>query len=635
VARIVLQLPGGNPVLVSLTAADFLRYCSWAIFLLIGLWVVAQAIRRPTPVNIDVGLLFGGLATAIAATILVQLGLLTANRLLTSLTATALIAMPFLLVRLMDDVVGVPPALMRIFMGAFALYIAVIWLAPLERLGLFTLLLVLGLVLTLVYVAVACLRAVRRSQGITRRRLIAVSLGSLFLALNFGAGRLPLAPEDSRSLVDIFGVAAGISYYLGFAPPRWLRRVWQGPELRAFLARSASLPQLDDSIAMLRALEQGAAAALGAPHARIGLWDAATQLIRFPTLESPLTLEESSDLPAARAFRLQRQVFSHDTRYDPDLDAQFRLRVIARAVLAAPIRAGDRRLGVLSVYGPRVSLFADDDLILLQLLADQTAVVLESRRLGERIARVRAREEAARLKEDFLSAAAHDLKTPLTTLLAQAQLSERRALRNPEAPADQAGLRRIVAESQRLRAMVLELLDAARAEKDRFAGSREPVDLAGCLRSVVRRYEGEHHRFAVEAPERLEGLYDPRRIDQLLENLAENAVKYSPEGGTIAVRLWQDEAGVHLSVADQGIGIPADDLPHLFDRFHRGANVDDRRFPGWGLGLSICRRIVEQHGGELTVSSKEGVGSTFLVRLPATSGVQGAPVAATPDAAKR
>jgi hypothetical protein len=114
---------------------------------------------------------------------------------------------------------------------------------------------------------VVSLRGVRRTQGITRRRLIAVSVGSFFLTCNFGAGRLPLALEDTRSLVDIFGVAAGISYYLGFAPPRWLRRVWQGPELRAYLARSAGLPQLEERNAMLRALEQGAAAALGAPYA--------------------------------------------------------------------------------------------------------------------------------------------------------------------------------------------------------------------------------------------------------------------------------------------------------------------------------------------------------------------------------
>jgi signal transduction histidine kinase len=603
-------------VLVSLTAADFLRYSTWVIFLLIGLWVVVQAIRRPTAVNIDVALLFGGLASAIILNSLVRLGLVPITPVMTSFITSVLFSMPFLLVRLMDDVVGVPRALMRVFMVAFALYLAVVWLLPRTLLGLLTLPLLLGLLATLLYVVVVGLRAVRRTQGITRRRLIAASIGSLFLALNFGAGNLPIDPEDARSLVDIFGVAAGVSYYLAFTPPRWLRRIWQGPELRAFLVRSASLPQIEDSTTMIRALEQGAAAALGAPHANIGLWDAAAHVIHFPTFESPRSVEETSDLPAAQAFRRQQPVFSPDTRYDPALDAQFRLRAIARAVLAAPISVNGQRLGVLVVYGPRVSLFAEDDLDLLQLLADQAGVVLENRRLSERSARVRAREEAARLKEDFLSTAAHDLKTPLTTLVVQTQLAVRRAARNPEAPADQAGLQRMMTESERLRAMVLELLDAARAEQDQLVGARELVDLAALTREIAKRFAGERHPIETHAPERLVGYADQRRIAQLLENLFENAVKYSPDGGTITVHTWQDPSGVHLTVADQGIGIPADDLPYLFDRFHRGANVDDRRFPGWGLGLSICRRIVEQHGGEISVQSREGRGTTFAVNLP-------------------
>lgn len=604
-------------MLVSLTAADFLRYLTWAIFLAIGLWVILQAIRRPSALNIDVALLFGGLTTSIILNALLQIGLLPAIEPIGRLIATGVIAMPFLLVRLMDDLLGLPPKLVRFLMLAFAAYLAIFWLAPVPIIASLALPLVLGLLATLGYVVVIGLRAVGRTQGITRRRLIAASLGSLFLALNFGAGRLPLAPEDIRSLVDIFGVAAGVCYYLGFSPPRWLRRIWQGPELRAFLVRSASLPQVEDSAAMIRALEQGAAAALGAPHANIGLWDATAQLIRFPTSEASLTLEESSPLPAAQAFRQQQAVFSRDTRYDPALEAQFRLRTIARAVLAAPISVGGQRLGVLAVFGPRVPLFAEDDLDLLRFLAEQAAVVLESRRLGERSARVRAREEAARLKEDFLSTAAHDLKTPLTTLVIQAQLAARRATRNPQAPADLAGLQRLVTESERLRAMVQELLDAARAEQAQLVGLREPVDLAGLVREVAGRYSPERHIVTVEAPERLVGQYDPRRIAQLLENLLENAITYSPEGGPIRVRLWQDEAGVQLTVADQGIGIPADDLPYLFGRFHRGANVDDRRFPGWGLGLAICQRIVEEHGGTITVQSREGEGSTFSVTLPA------------------
>lgn len=113
------------------------------------------------------------------------------------------------------------------------------------------------------------------------------------------------------------------------------------------------------------------------------------------------------------------------------------------------------------------------------------------------------------------------------------------------------------------------------------------------------------------------GTYDPVRIEQLVDNLVENAVKYSPDGGDVQVRLYREDGLVHLTVTDAGIGIPADDLPHLFDRFRRGTNVDDRRFAGMGLGLFICRGIAEQHGGRLWATSPgPGGGSTLHVELP-------------------
>src|SRR4029079_16103396 len=157
-------------------------------------------------------------------------------------------------------------------------------------------------------------------------------------------------------------------------------------------------------------------------------------------------LDPNEPIPAARAFRTQQPAFSANVpREHPDyaeLSRKWRLT----AVLAAPISAGEKRLGVLVVYAPRAPIFADDDLSLLQLLADQAAVILESRTLIDKATRVRAREEATRLREDFLSAAPHDLKPPLTTWIGKAQLMERLALRNPSAPVDVAGLQLLVRE---------------------------------------------------------------------------------------------------------------------------------------------------------------------------------------------
>jgi signal transduction histidine kinase len=318
-----------------------------------------------------------------------------------------------------------------------------------------------------------------------------------------------------------------------------------------------------------------------------------------------------------RAFASQQPVLSVNAmRDDPEHAARYRASN-ATTILAAPITAAEQRLGVLAIFGERAPIFAEDDLELVALLGAQAAVILESHFLIDEAADVRAREEAARLKDDFLSAAAHDLKTPLTAVVAQAQLLERRARRNPEAPIDVQGVERIVKEAQRLKGLVEELLDVTRAEQGKLVHRREPVDLVPLVREACERHSSTWHTFTPVVEESLTGEYDRQRILQLLDNLLENAVKYSPDGGEVRVALWRENDTAHLTVTDNGIGIPAADLPRLFDRFHRGGNVDDRRFAGLGLGLFICHGIVEQHGGSISATSPgPGRGSTFHVVLP-------------------
>jgi signal transduction histidine kinase len=116
------------------------------------------------------------------------------------------------------------------------------------------------------------------------------------------------------------------------------------------------------------------------------------------------------------------------------------------------------------------------------------------------------------------------------------------------------------------------------------------------------------------------GRWDAERLERLLGNLLANAINYSPEGGPIEVGITTDAGGCEaiITVRDQGLGIPPDDLPHIFDRFHRGRNVVNR-IPGSGIGLTGARQIVEEHGGTIAVESEEGKGTTFTVRLPITA----------------
>jgi signal transduction histidine kinase len=609
-----------------MSAEQLIQYLSWALFLLVCANVTLHAVRTPRRVTIDIALFFISPAMIIVIAIASGLGLLVPNPLVNAISTVLLLSMGYLLLRLVDDFSNVSPWLMHgaelglglLAIGTFAFE------PPLP--AILTVLMLLYLVGLLLFSAVAFVRESRRSGGVTRRRMQAAATGSILLVLlfMFASLRLVLPGIDSllQSLTELSGLAAGISYFLGFASPRWLRRAWQEPELRAFLGRAASLPRLLDVNAIIAELERGAATSLGAPNARIGLWDAESGKIYFPLGDPDYALDPGEPIPAARAFVTQRPAFSSDIpREYPDY-AEMSHKWHLTAVMAAPISAGEKRVGVLVVYAPRAPIFAEDDLALVQLLADQASVILESRALIDEATRVRAREEATRLREDFLSAAAHDLKTPLTTLIAKAQLMERQAIRNPAAPADVAGLGLLVREGQRLKQIVLELLDAARAEQGRLVGERAPIDLVTLANEVSERHHAAGNRCVVESSGPVIGMYDAFRITQLLENLTENGIKYSTQGSEVRIKIWSEADCARIHVSDTGIGIPARDLPHIFERFYRAANVDDRQFAGMGLGLFICRGIVEQHGGRIHVSSRPGRGTTFKIELPLVPAVE-------------
>jgi signal transduction histidine kinase/CheY-like chemotaxis protein len=625
-----------------LSADDFIQFMSQALYVLLFAVVAARAVRRPLRANVDVALLFG--ATALLVTIgwVSQALRLPSDPLVGAFSGALIMAVPYLLLRLLDDFATVPRLVWRGAEAGLVFSVVVLFALPSPLPPLLTLLLVAYFVALAGYVAQAFVREARRTTGVTRSRMQAVALGTAFLGLTILAAGFIAALPDQAPLWTIVshlsGLASGLCYFLGFAPPTWLRRTWQEPELRAFLGRAASLPRLPDTLAILQELRAGAASALGAPHASVGLWDEPAGVLRFyyesPPSDgrldelrrkiAPLGVSIAADAVevqpgqflAGRVFAEQQALyFENAPREDPGNAAMYAGYGVV-AVLAAPITAGERRLGVMLVYAPRAPIFADSDLELVRLLADQAAVILESRALIDEAARVRAREEAARLKDDFLSSAAHDLKTPLTTLLGQAQILERRAAQDGLAPAYLTAIERLVREARRLSRLVLELLDASRAERGQLVSHRESVDLAAEVREGCERLSSERHRCVLDAATPVLGEYDRVRVQQLLDNLIENAIKYSPDGGEIEVRVWSEDGVARLSVRDHGIGIPPDDLPRLFERYHRGSNVDDRRFSGLGLGLYICRGIVEQHGGRIWATSLPGQGTTFHVELP-------------------
>jgi signal transduction histidine kinase len=212
----------------------------------------------------------------------------------------------------------------------------------------------------------------------------------------------------------------------------------------------------------------------------------------------------------------------------------------------------------------------------------------------------------------FYAALAHELRTPLSALrLATA----RRRADGAEEDGTLALVRRQV---ERLERLVTDFLDTARIEAGQLDVRRREVDLRPIVEHVVSLFgaASQAHRFSVAVPsQELVASCDPGRVEQVLSNLVSNAIKYSPDGGEISVRLEARPGAVAVSVADQGVGIPEAECEAVFEPFRRGrARRDD--VPGAGLGLFVSRRIVEAHGGRLRLTSAPGRGSTFEVLLP-------------------
>jgi signal transduction histidine kinase len=234
--------------------------------------------------------------------------------------------------------------------------------------------------------------------------------------------------------------------------------------------------------------------------------------------------------------------------------------------------------------------------------------------------RLRSSEAALRARDDLLAVAAHELKTPLTTVIGYTQTLQLRAAREGHCTRrDQDTLRVIAAQARRLQTLIDSVLDLARLHNGQMQIAKQVFDLAALARQAVANARLTAARHLVEfrdldAPVVIVG--DSVRLEQVLQNLLDNAVKYSPADGVITVCVEQQNAKAVLTVSDQGIGIPEAARAQLFERFFRASNLDRRRVQGTGIGLSIVSQIVALHGGVVEVDSAEGYGSTFTVRLP-------------------
>lgn len=240
----------------------------------------------------------------------------------------------------------------------------------------------------------------------------------------------------------------------------------------------------------------------------------------------------------------------------------------------------------------------------------------------EQAARAEA-QEAVQVRDAFLSIASHEIKNPLTVILGQTALLQRRATANGSLDdRDQRALNTIVGQTRRLNSLITTLLDISRIELGQLAIAAVPLDICALIRHVVAETQptSQRHTLVCTTPDfPLTVAGDALRLEQVFTNLISNAIKYSPGGGAVTVQVTQQENSVAIAVTDEGIGIPATELPHLFQRFYRVDNIACRHISGSGIGLYVVKELVTLHGGSVAVESSEDVGSTFTVYLPYAS----------------
>ncbi len=339
------------------------------------------------------------------------------------------------------------------------------------------------------------------------------------------------------------------------------------------------------------------------------------------TLQSQV-IDPQSDHPAAIAIRTGQALLNPPvpetfvTAAATDAEHLERLRAtMPRSHIVVPLVARGVVTGAVSL-GMNTSgrVFTEADISLVRELAERAAIALDNARLYE------AAQQAIGVRDSFLSLAVHELRTPLAAALGNVQLLIRRVERAGLAD-DRYGrnLRIVEGQLRRLANLVDMLLDVSRLEAGQLSIQRAPVDLVALARRVIERAEGSlvTHVLRYDGPAepiRIEG--DAVRLEQVLDNLLQNAAKYSPLGSTITVLAGQQQERVWFAVRDEGVGINPAALPYLFDRFYRARDPSTRAVPGMGVGLYVVREIVAMHGGTVQVESEPGRGSTFTVWLP-------------------
>ncbi len=304
---------------------------------------------------------------------------------------------------------------------------------------------------------------------------------------------------------------------------------------------------------------------------------------------------------------------------DTSLDGRLQYPAEARAegissMLCVPLLIRGKAEGVICVYGAEVDHFSESDAEFLSALASEGATAIVNARAYQ------ALEMADRAKSDFVRMVTHELRSPLSAVQSMLRIMEQGYV-GSMTPKQQDLIQRSQRRISFLLALVKDLLELAAGKMERLRGEKKEVVLNEIITKVAELMqtsaEEKGLEFTVEIADEplvLVGIEDG--LERVFMNLVSNAVKYTPAGGSVAVRAWSEDDQIKIEVSDTGIGIPEEALARIFDEFYRAKNAKAMEMEGTGLGLAIAKDVIEQHGGQISVESVVGEGSTFNVALP-------------------
>ncbi|NTU80787.1 MAG: GAF domain-containing sensor histidine kinase [Chloroflexales bacterium] len=448
-------------------------------------------------------------------------------------------------------------------------------------------------------------------------------------------------PLGNASLAELLPFLAVLADLVGLALENSdiLYRQERRTQLIRLLHTIASIPVSEATETLADTITDQLCTIMQAEIASILLHSSATdELIAFgssDTLLGRLQRERGLDhIPLATSGPLL-QVFQHG---DPlrieradDLAALPLVQAVGiQSMLIVPLRIEQTCQGLVVLAATRPGTFSDDDVSFLTFISVRLGYALHHDTLTDELAAA----EQARIRQDeresFISVVAHDLKNALTAIAGSSHLALRRAARGDDSYSQKA-LPVVVAKAAQALQLVNDMVDVNNVDAGRFRLFMAPVDLVTLLREEVEGAQGLSARHTVVLATTLEAVEvaaDPQRLRQVLANLLANAVRYAPDGGSITVGLSIPTAQemvvaeakaalsqeVQITVADQGMGIASEDLPHIFERFYRGRG--EYVASGSGLGLYIAAEIIAQHGGRLWAESTPGAGARFHITLP-------------------